>query len=954
MIHPPQDPEFERVLEACLAGMERDGTAALESACSAHPVLADRLRRRVGLLAAANLLDLGPGLDARPKRLGDFEPLERLGMGGMGVVHRARQVSTGRHVALKLVRPEQLVFQESRARFRREVELSARMHHPAILPVLAVGESGGLPWFAMELVHGTSLAALLAELRRRELDPAELDPLILPEVVLDLNPECLRQATAFETVPSWRAWALRAARDVAAALTHAHGQGVLHRDVKPSNVLLGLDGRIFLTDFGLASNPGDSSLTRSSSAVGSLPYMAPEVLGGEGASARSDVYGVGALLYELLTLHRPFEGESAGALMRAILSGSPVPPRRHSRQLGADDEAVLLRALDREPARRYVTASDLVEDLENLIARRPTRARPLGPLQRLARFAARRPSAAAAAGLGALVLVAGPIGWELNRMRTLRRVQIAHDQERVARAAAERHFRAALSAIGHVLRDTAVDELEDVPRMQRARLVAIDRALELLTELERDRSGDVDVAVERGELHSSRGLVLYDLGDLEQGMLELDRSAAIARGLIEGESAAAAHRDRATAILLESLSGGAKLLQASLCFSEAAVLQREVVRLGRESIAASPDEPSLMRGLALALANLAESSLRISGPASARPLLFEGYRLARESREARPEDAQFAWTFGRLARDRGERELELGELALAHVLAEEGLVALREASALAPESRFYQFDVAMALVAMAEVDLAGSSLGLAESGYREALAILDGLVRDFPESLRYRRERAVAKEYLAIALANGRGRFAEAAQLQEAVVAELETLLASRPSRRDLRFRAALACSNLANSLTHARKDLDRVLELSDRGLELLEPCAAIEMYPLGIPRLGMLLVYNRALALCLSDDLDAAWTAIEAFEDRIDDDARMTRFVSDLWNEWILALRRVSPSGGEREELEREPRARMYRSLRLAIERGYRDLEELRTNPALDPFRQDEDYLRILELAGG
>ncbi len=478
------DSRFEAALLECLEALERDGPSAVESACSAYPDLASRLRRRVSLLAAANLLDVGLGSDRLPERIGDFELLDRIGSGGMGVVHRARQASTGRLVALKLVRPAQLLFAESRARFRREVELSARLHHPAVLDVLAVGEIDGVPWFALELVHGTSLDVLLAELRSRYGEAARIDPGALPGILSELTPAALRDGSSFERPRSWRAWALAATRQVASALAYAHRKGVLHRDVKPSNVLISTDGRVFLGDFGLASDPSEASLTRAHSAVGSLPYMAPEVLGGQGADAQSDVYGTGAMLYELLTLHRPFEAESSASLVRAILSAEPPPLRRFAPAAVADDQAVVRRALERDPRRRYASADDLGQELDCLLAFRPTRARPLGPLGRALRASRRRPAAAVAIGLGCVALVAGPFGWEASRIRALREVRQAYEAELAARDRAERHFRSALGAIRHVLRDTASEELEDVPQMQEARLAVVDRALDLVTELE--------------------------------------------------------------------------------------------------------------------------------------------------------------------------------------------------------------------------------------------------------------------------------------------------------------------------------------------------------------------------------------------------------------------------------------------------------------------------------------
>src|SRR5262245_14455379 len=261
------------LMERCLARPEAEQRDAIEQACAEHPDVAAELRARVAFLSG---IGLGPeSAPDVPERLGEFRLLERLGGGGMGVVHRAEQGSLGRIVALKLVRPELLFFSGARDRFRREIETIARLHHPGIVQVFVAGEDRGVPWFAMELVEGCSLAEVLASLSVRA--PESLSGSDLLRVVRE------RTKTAETAAPplpaftrSWTAACVEITRQVAEALDHAHAQGIVHRDVKPSNVLLTPDGRARLVDFGLTSSVQDERITRSGAQVGTLHYMSPQ------------------------------------------------------------------------------------------------------------------------------------------------------------------------------------------------------------------------------------------------------------------------------------------------------------------------------------------------------------------------------------------------------------------------------------------------------------------------------------------------------------------------------------------------------------------------------------------------------------------------------------------------------------------------------------------------------
>jgi serine/threonine protein kinase len=274
-------------------------------------------------------------------RLGDFEIVRERGRGGMGVVYEARQISLNRNVALKVLPPGLRSDRRLLKRFRREAEAAARLRHPGIVPVYSIGESAGAPFFAMELVEGRSLADVL---KARHHD----EPTGLPE-----------------DAGAWRRWVVTIVARVADALAYAHGQGILHRDVKPANILLESDGTPRLTDFGLALDMAATGLTLTGEVFGSPLYMSPEqALHAEvPVDARTDVYSLAVTLYELLTSKLPYIGNSHAAVMTALSSGTIVPPRDVDPSMPEKLETVVLRALQHEPGERYASAEAFAADL---------------------------------------------------------------------------------------------------------------------------------------------------------------------------------------------------------------------------------------------------------------------------------------------------------------------------------------------------------------------------------------------------------------------------------------------------------------------------------------------------------------------------------------------------------------------------------------------------------------
>ncbi len=326
----------------------------------------------------------------------DYLILDKLGEGGMGVVYRARQLSLGRIVALKTIRSARSAREDDRERFLQEASAVARLRHPNVVTVFEVGEHEDGPWFAMEFVEGRSLA----ELARQKPFPPE---------------------RAAELV-----------RKLAGAIHHAHEQGVLHRDLKPSNVMMDAEGEPRILDFGLAkTNAQGSDLTQTGAVLGSPSYMPPEQAKGspQGFDRRGDVYSLGAILYELLVGHPPFQGATPLATLRLVMDQEAIAPRQFNPSLPRDLETICLTCLAKAPERRYPTASSLEDELGRFLRDEPILARPAGWMERTRRWCRRQPRLAASLLfsfllLGALAAVSSVAALKLHAERS--RTKQAH------------------------------------------------------------------------------------------------------------------------------------------------------------------------------------------------------------------------------------------------------------------------------------------------------------------------------------------------------------------------------------------------------------------------------------------------------------------------------------------------------------------------------------------------
>ncbi|MBI3837181.1 MAG: serine/threonine protein kinase, partial [Planctomycetia bacterium] len=320
-----------------------------------------------------------------PRRVGRYELVRLLGAGSFGTVHEAIDTELGRRVAVKLPRHAFGLHSEERARFVREAQNLARLSHPAIVPVLDAGSSDGTFYIVCSLVDGPTLADRLRD-----------GP---------LKPRAAAQIIA----------------TVAGALDHAHRQGIVHRDVKPTNILFDASGSPWLTDFGLASCcDAEATLTVEGQLLGTPAYMAPEQAAGAAhhVDGRSDVYSLGAVLYECLTGQLPFVG-SPSAVLDQIRTCEPLPPARICPRIDRDLEMICLKALEKHAADRYASAAELADDLGRYLADEPIRARQPGPAHRLVKWARRRPATAALAGatLSAMLSVTAVVWWHNLQLR---------------------------------------------------------------------------------------------------------------------------------------------------------------------------------------------------------------------------------------------------------------------------------------------------------------------------------------------------------------------------------------------------------------------------------------------------------------------------------------------------------------------------------------------------------
>jgi len=513
---------LDEVLGAFLAALDEGRAPEPTGLVASHPDLADGLARffadaeRV-ILWTAPLRTIaeaarGERTEHAPAgtRFGDYELLEELGSGGMGVVYRARQASLNRVVALKMIRAGRLSTAAERQRFRHEAETVARLDHPRIVPIYEVGEwvpegaGPAAPYFSMKMFDGGSLA------------------------------DCLDRFYAEPTA------AARLVAEIARAIHHAHQRGVLHRDLKPSNVLLDSLGQAHVADFGLAkrtaaeSDLDEASLTVTGALVGTPGYMAPEQALGLSLTTAADVYGLGAILYALLAGRPPFRGASVLETLEQVRDRDPELPAALNARVDRDLQAICLKCLAKRPDQRYGSAEALADDCDRWLSGRPIQARPVTASARIGRWCRRNPVLAglsATAGLAVLatiivLAVSTGIVWSHSEQK-----EAALKAEKEQRERAEAKERQARRAVADYMR-VADEWLASEPAMTEAVRDFLEKALAFYEELAQEQGTDPELRYRTAQAHHFVGRIRGRLGQWRDARQSYQRQLELLNGLV--------------------------------------------------------------------------------------------------------------------------------------------------------------------------------------------------------------------------------------------------------------------------------------------------------------------------------------------------------------------------------------------------------------------------------------
>lgn len=420
------------------AAIGRGEQPSISEFAARYPAIAEHIRRAfpalllVGSCSKNGNQQFAPLPDENCRQLGDFRLIREIGRGGMGTVFEAEQISMGRLVALKVLPFAAIVDANSLQRFRNEVRAAAALNHPNIVPVYSVGEERGVHFYAMQLIRGRTLADLISELRadrapssRPLADEARIDSAVSTQARLSTVVDSRRDTEVYRSAATL---GIQAAQ----ALQHAHDQGVLHRDIKPSNLLLDSAGQLFIVDFGLARIEADAGLTMTGDLLGTLRYMPPEQALAKRVviDHRADIYSLGISLYELLALQPAFSEKDRSELLKQIAFDEPMPLRKLDRQIPADLDTIVHKAVAKNPADRYQSCQQFADDLGAFLENRPINAKPPTYATRTAKWSQRHWKVLTAAASMLLVIALGSLVSTVALLAERRHTQQAADESK--------------------------------------------------------------------------------------------------------------------------------------------------------------------------------------------------------------------------------------------------------------------------------------------------------------------------------------------------------------------------------------------------------------------------------------------------------------------------------------------------------------------------------------------
>jgi eukaryotic-like serine/threonine-protein kinase len=813
---PPEQPpdEVEVLARRFLAQLQAGENPDRQALLRAHPHLAARLERRLALVEMAYRVGLAPHEDSgslaetmnqtgfaggdsasqaptrvatgaadgprgRLPSLPDYELLGELGHGGMGVVYKARQISLNRVVALKMIPAGALASPQLRARFQVEAEAVASLQHPNIVQVYEVGEYDFCPYLAMEFVDGGNLYEYLA---------GEPPP---PPAAAEL----------VETL--------------ARAIHRAHQRGIVHRDLKPANILLGRDpdgaGTLHLipkiTDFGLAKRLAEGKgQTATGAIMGTPSYMAPEQASGRvrEIGPPTDVYALGAILYEMVTGQPPFQGETELDTIKRVMSEEPAAPCRLRPKLPRDLETICLKCLEKEPARRYASAESLADDLRRFLNGEPITARPAGRVERAWKWAKRRPALATlfAVILGTAVVLTGSLTWSYARVLDER------DRQR-------QNLRVARQAIDYLYNKMDSEGLFDEPQLDPFCQEFLEKAQELYKDLAQGHSNDAGVRHDIAQAWSR-------LGDIQR-MRDQHDAAQKAYGEAISRQEELRRDYPQEPRYREDLANSHNWLGESLREQgrppdEAEGHYRTALGLQQELIRAGGSEPNYCMELARSHYNLGIIERETGRLLEAHADYGRAVVLLTELHRAQPSEPRFRQGLARAFINRGVLHRLSGRPAEAGQDYDQAIDLLARLHEEIPGRAIYKYELAIARQDSGNLLWSQRRQPEAQREHEKALTLLRELLADFSNRPRYQKKKGSVLKDLGTVLVSAGDR-AGGEQCWNQARTLFETLARKSPAVADYQALLGMTLGNLGWLRTE-QKNWPEARRLIEQGIE--------------------------------------------------------------------------------------------------------------------------------------
>jgi serine/threonine protein kinase len=764
---------------------------------------------------------------AEPPQIPGYEIEGELGHGGMGVVYQARQLMLNRRVALKMIASASASRPDEVSRFRREAESAAQLQHPNIVQIYEVGQQGRNPFLVLEYVAGGSLAQQLAG-----------------------QPQPPRKAAEL-------------VQTLARAMHVAHGRGIVHRDLKPANVLVGADGTPKITDFGLAKRLDDEvGQTKSGVVMGTPSYMAPEQARGQiqEISPVTDVYALGALLYEMLTGRPPFRAPTSVDTVHQVLFDDVVPPARLQPNLPRDLETICLKCLEKEPKRRYASALELAEELRRFLAREPILAKPSSVWQRGVKWARRRPALASLVGVSATAVLTLTVVMVLYNLQ----LKKERDDARQARALAQANFDRAREAVDRFYTKVTESKLLNVPRLEPLKKDLLQTAGQFYEEMVRERSDDPQVQADLGRAYWRFANITGETESKQKAVELLEKAVPIQQKLAaddpnsaEAQNNLAAtyntlgafYHDLGKTQMAESLlkqgaeireklsldhpdvpeyannlaasrhnlglwySAAGSMAQAESSWKDAVAIREQLVRQYPDAVAYQSDLAQSYQVLGLLYHTTSQ-------PAKAESVWKQGAKIEEQLVARHPRVAEYQHQLARTYNNLGGvyyRLQRMGDIEGVWLKAQ----ALRQNLARDyPDVLLYQADLAALLMNLGSLYMALGQNAKALDDYQQARAIHEKLCRDHPSDLSYQTDKAACYNNL-LALYSAMGEPDQADKICTSALDLREQLVREHPDMLEFRVGLGSVQSNKGHLVRLRGKDVD-ALAWYDRSMATL------------------------------------------------------------------------------------------------------------------------------------